>query len=169
MRDLIYNEDERQYLQMMQSNIERMANNSANCKTWLVTIVSGFLAIGCGVAALNGWILIGLLPVFLFWYLDVYYLSLERGMRNRQKDFLNKVLSVDEVYKKALYNFAPLPKSVLTQEEIAQGLVKTTGLWWTKSVSPFYPVIIIVVFLITAILNWSFICKWLCHNNTPIV
>lgn len=29
----MYNEDDRQYLQMMQENISRMASNSANCKT----------------------------------------------------------------------------------------------------------------------------------------
>lgn len=32
-RNNIYNDDDRQYLEMMQGNIERMAANSANCKT----------------------------------------------------------------------------------------------------------------------------------------
>lgn len=164
-----YTEDERQYLQMMQSNIERMANNSANCKTWLVTIVSGFLAIGCNVSALNGWILISLLPIILFWYLDGYYLSLERGLRNREKDFFYKIDSTNGDYKKALYNFTPLPMSALSQEDISKGYVKTTNLWWTKSVCPFYITIIVVVLLITAILNRSFICVLLCHNSNLII
>lgn len=42
-----YETQDLQYLQMMQENITRMAGNSANAKTWLVTIVTGFFAIGC--------------------------------------------------------------------------------------------------------------------------
>lgn len=38
-----YETQDLQYLQMMQENITRMAGNSANAKTWLVTIVTGFL------------------------------------------------------------------------------------------------------------------------------
>ena len=68
------NDDERQYLEMIQGNIERMAANSANCKTWMVTIVSALMALQCAKPDLNGWILLGILPVFLFWYLDVFYL-----------------------------------------------------------------------------------------------
>ena len=46
MPDILYTEDARQYLQMMQEYITRMAGNSANCKTWLVTLTTGLLAIG---------------------------------------------------------------------------------------------------------------------------
>ena len=38
-----YETQDLQYLQMMQENITRMAGNSTNAKTWLVTIVTGFL------------------------------------------------------------------------------------------------------------------------------
>ena len=65
------NDDDHQYLQMLQGNIERMAANSANCKAWMVTIVSALMALQCSVQALNGWILLGLLPIVLFWFLDV--------------------------------------------------------------------------------------------------
>lgn len=51
------NDDEHLYLEMMQGNIERMAANSANCKTWMVTIVSALMALQCTIQALNGWIL----------------------------------------------------------------------------------------------------------------
>ena len=44
MEKLRYSEDDRQYLQMMQDNITRMAANSSNCKSWLVTIVAAFPA-----------------------------------------------------------------------------------------------------------------------------
>lgn len=38
-----YDTQDLQYLQMMQENIARMAGNSANAKTWLVTILQVFL------------------------------------------------------------------------------------------------------------------------------
>lgn len=158
-KENIYNDDDRQYLQMMQSNIERMASNSANCKTWLTTIVAGFLAIGCNVTALNGWILITLVPIIMFWYLDGYYLSLERGFRNREKDFLNKVNSEGDDYKKALYNFKQFPKKNINEEERQNGLVKTTGQWKSSSVLSFYLSIIAVVIAITILLNWNAICS----------
>ena len=67
MKENLYNDDDRQYLQMMQENIERMAANSSNCKAWMVTIVSAMMALQCSVEALNGWILLGVLPIVLFW------------------------------------------------------------------------------------------------------
>lgn len=86
-RKNILNDDDRQYLSMLQGNIERMAGNSANCKTWMVTIVSALMALQCSLDDLNRWILLGILPIVLFWYLDVYYLHLERGMRNLETFF----------------------------------------------------------------------------------
>lgn len=166
MADNIYNEDDRQYLQMMQSNIERMANNSANCKAWLTTIVAGFLAIGCSVTALNGWIVLAIIPIVMFWYLDGYYLSLERALRNREIDFLNKTNSGGADYDAALYNFKPLLKSIVCEEDIQKGFVKTSGQWKTKSVFPFYLSLVAVVVIITFVLNKDAICALLCHTNS---
>lgn len=158
-----YNDDERLYFQMLQSNIERMANNSANSKTWLVTIITGFLAVGCGIEALNGWILLACLPVCLFWYLDAYYLSLERGLRNRENDFIKKrVLADYDKYKVLLFNFCPMK---MEKEDEEKGYVKTTGTWRTTSVLPFYVTIIVVIIIITLILNWSSCMKWFTSCN----
>lgn len=150
-----YNDDERQYLQMMQSNIERMANNSANCKTWLVTLLTGFMAISCGFESLHWWLLLAAVPIAMFWYLDGFYLSLERKMRNRQKDFLNKQTKDGDEYNKASYNFEPLEKE---EDEIELGLVKTTGQWWTKSVWPFYLTMMVVIIVVTLVVNWTSLC-----------
>ena len=158
MREVTYNEDDRQYLQMMQGNIERMAGNSSNCKTWLVTIVAGFLAIGCGVDALNGWLFLSVMPIFVFWYLDSYYLKLERGMRNRQRYFINNYRS-DDIYSKALYDFKTLEQE---QDDKDNGYKSTEGVMWTTSEYPFYLGLFLVVLIIMAVLNWDdilTICK----------
>lgn len=159
-RNNIYNDDDRQYLEMMQGNIERMAANSANCKTWMVTIVAAVMALQCSISALNGWVLLGILPVVLFWYLDVYYLHLERGMRNRETEFMNILRSGKmEGYQEALFNLAPymIKKKDLKEEMKKQGLVATDDRWLTKSVVPFYGLTLAGVLIISAVLNWGVI------------
>ena len=159
MADNVYNDDDRQYLQMMQDNITRMANNSANCKSWMVTLVAGFCAIGCSIDKLNGWIILAIIPVFVFWYLDTFYLQLERKMRNRQLDFIliirNSTDHSHEKYQKALYNFAPLKKEILTTMEITQGFVLTNDRVFSESIKPFYGSMLVVIILISIVLNWS--------------
>ena len=157
-------EDDRQYLGMLQGNIERMAANSANCKTWMVTIVSAMMALQCAVDDLNGWILLGILPIALFWYLDVYYLHLERGMRNRETVFVNILKSNDLAgYEEALFDFKPLmiKKDELTKDKAQAGLVATDDRWLTKSVVPFYGMALVAVVIIWAVLNRGIIAGWL--------
>lgn len=164
VRANMLNDDDRQYLEMMQGNIERMAANSANCKTWMVTIVAAVMALQCTMDALNGWIFLGVLPVVLFWYLDVYYLHLERGMRNRETCFLNILRSGDmKGYQEALFNLAPymIKKENLTEELKKQGLVATNDRWITESVIPFYGLTIAGVLIISAVLNWDVIKGWI--------
>lgn len=43
MNDTLDSEPTRHYLSMLQDNITRMATNSANCKTWTITIVTALL------------------------------------------------------------------------------------------------------------------------------
>lgn len=148
MRQPIYNDDDRQYLQMMHENIARMAGNSANCKTWLVTLVSGLLAIGASIETLNGWLFLTLLPIFIFWSMDAYYLKLERGMRNRERLFINIVNAEvfnDKAYREALFDFKPYDSPVKNEET---GIVATEKLEWTDSVCPFYATALLVAMVI---------------------
>ena len=168
MERINYSDDDRQYLQMMQENIARMASNSSNCKGWLVTLVAGFLAVGCGIKDLNGWIILAVLPTLAFWYLDVFYLHLERKMRNRELDFIIKAKLLAEdaennaniaLYNDALYNFAPLTKENLTAEDKIHGFIKTNDRWFSESERPFYLCVLGAILVITIILNWNFICS----------
>lgn len=162
-RKNILNDDDRQYIEMLQGNIERMAGNSANCKTWMVTIVSALIALQCSIDDSNWWILLGILPIVLFWYLDVYYLHLERGMRNLETDFLNMFRDEDfEKYGNKLFNFKPymIKKKDLTKEQIRQGLVATNDRWLTTSVILFYGISFFSVVIISLALNWTKIIGW---------
>ena len=164
MRPLIYNEDERQYLQMMQSNIERMASNSANCKNWMVMVVAAIFAVSCGIDDMNWWLLLTVLPICLFWYLDAFYLRLERGMRNRQRLYLSICDGVEQAqnYATALFDFSPLFfDRDLTDEEKEKGYKTTKSCYKTESVKPFYLTALIVVSIIVLALNACDIIDWI--------
>ena len=154
--DTLYSDDDRQYLQLMQDNIVRMANNSANCKNWMITLSAGFLALSCSINELNGWLILAIVPVFVFWYLDTLYLEMERKMRNRELDFIIKAKSGDfDAYKAALYNFAPLEKKNISEDEKEQGFVLTNDRTFSKSVQPLYLCFILLIVAVEAILNFQ--------------
>ena len=78
------------HLEMLQGVIQRMADNSRYCKLWSITALSAviFLAARTGIA----WhTLIALVPLLLFFLLDVYYLSLERRFRDSYVRLLGKL------------------------------------------------------------------------------
>lgn len=78
------------YLNILQSIISRMAGNSANCKSWCITLVSAILVVIADKAKPNyAWI--ALIPVILFFFLDAYYLGQERAFRSTYNDFVQRM------------------------------------------------------------------------------
>ena len=78
------------HLEMLQGVIQRMAENSRSCKLWSITALSAvlFLAARTGVP---WYTLIALVPLSLFFLLDVYYLALERRFRDSYECILEKL------------------------------------------------------------------------------
>jgi hypothetical protein len=78
------------YLNILQGIISRMAGNSANCKTWCITLVSGLIVVIADKAKPDyAWI--ALIPVILFCFLDAYYLGQERTFRAVYNDFVGRM------------------------------------------------------------------------------
>ncbi len=78
--------DERlKHLEFIQGVITRMNTNSFQIKSWTVTIVSALLAIYASTKN-ELFILAGMFPVLIFWFLDTYYLSQERRFRGLYDD-----------------------------------------------------------------------------------
>lgn len=69
------------YLELIQTTINRMANNSVTLKTWAITLVGGLLAFGAKDTD-KQFMAIALVAIILFWLVDGYYLGLERGYRH---------------------------------------------------------------------------------------
>ena len=155
MRDNIYNDDDRQYLHMMQENIARMAGNSANCKTWLITLVCALITLAVTIQSLNNWIWFSIFPIVMLWQLDAYYLKLERGLRNREREFINIVRAAtfnEELYKDALFNFKTLDAS---EDDEEKGMVSTRNVEWSDSVCTFYSVVFGIALIASLIVMFT--------------
>lgn len=80
------------HISILQSVIERMAGNSTSCKAWSIAIVSAILVV-LGDKESPRLIPVLLVPLVLFFSLDVYYLALEKAFRDSYNSFVKKVHS----------------------------------------------------------------------------
>ena len=75
---------------MMQSVIQRMAENSRSCKLWCVTLAAAMLVLMSGTDN-NLYALFALVPTAFLAWLDIYYLSLEQRFRNGHDHFVARL------------------------------------------------------------------------------
>lgn len=98
-------EDERNYVNLLNDAINRMASNSANAKSYLVAIVAALIAIQMPNMNNAYVIFSALLPTILFYLMDCYYLSLEKRFRNLQSAFINKDTNEEGQIIAGLYQY----------------------------------------------------------------
>ncbi|WMW26119.1 hypothetical protein RE474_05200 [Methanolobus sediminis] len=124
------------HLGIMQSVIQRMAANSASCKTWCITLVSGILVILTDENKSQN-AFIALVPIILFFSLDTYYLALERMFRQSYNNFIEK-LHTGNIQINDLYVVTPT------------GSLKTTFATSIASFSvwPFYLTLVAVIIIV---------------------
>lgn len=128
------------HLDIMQGIINRMAGNSATCKNYCITLVAGLLALD-QLKGSQSLIVIALLPVVLFGFLDAYYLSLERYFKNQYESTIQKWQDNDELQKTDLFHIEPSQKGW-------SGLKRTLKAFDSFSIWPFYLSLLIVVLAI---------------------
>lgn len=95
--------DKVEHLNMIESVITRMANNSLQIKCWCLAIVSAAIVLSRSII-----IAACVMPVILFCYLDVNYLSLEKAYRNLYDEVRMKEESEIDFSMK----YRPVPKMV---------------------------------------------------------
>jgi len=78
-------EEKIKHLEFIQNIITRMNTNSFQIKEWTVALVTAILALYASTKN-SCFILLGILPSFLFWFLDAYYLTQERKFRGIYND-----------------------------------------------------------------------------------
>jgi hypothetical protein len=96
------------HLEFYQSIISRMANNSASCKTWSITLTSALIVLSIDKSNISIWI--SLIPILIFYFLDSFYLGLEREFRDSYNEFLVK-LNTDAIEKKDIYKIVIKPRN----------------------------------------------------------
>jgi hypothetical protein len=132
-------EDYRHYIDLLQQNINRMASNSASCKTWVVGMISALFAIQA-IKEMTCLFLITIFPIVLFYFLDSYYLGLEKRFIKLETDLVNHIkMNKDEDYKD-MYNLNP--------QTIGNDFRYTWKGMRSYSTWPFYGILILFVVVI---------------------
>lgn len=91
-------DDQRKYLEMIQSVIARLASHSFLLKGWSVTLATALLGFA-GRAQDEQLARLALVPALIFWSLDAYYLGQERRHRHlfsRARDGTSPPFAFDE-------------------------------------------------------------------------
>ena len=91
------------HINLLQGIINRLANNSASCKTWCLSIIAALLSLA-GTVHNGDLVTIALVPVVVFGFIDTMYLAFETAYRELYKGVVEKVRKgkytlADDVYE----------------------------------------------------------------------
>lgn len=126
------------HLEMIQSIISRMSQNSFSLKGWTITLVAGIFALAAKDANLS-FFLISYMPIILFWFLDSYYLQMERKYRAFYNHLINTEVETD-------FNLNP-PKPDWEQKTCyIQSLLSKTEV-------PFYCILAVLIAIVILIIQ----------------
>lgn len=131
------------HLEMIQNIITRMANNSFLLKGWAVTLLTGIFAL---VWEKDGFLhyLLAYIPVFMFWFLDAYYLRQERLYRGLY----------DEVRQStAITSFSMVPPSISVKSRYCYA-----NALFSKTEAGFYVPLMILITIILIAINMNIGC-----------
>jgi hypothetical protein len=126
------------YLIILQNIVNRLAGNSANCKTWGITLVSAIVVFAYQQTQANV-IWVALIPLTLCFLLDIYYLALEKHFRNVYNDFVRDV-HAGTAKTGALYVIPPPSGAIATLGSMANA-IRSFSIW------PFYGLIIVMLII----------------------
>lgn len=125
------------HLNMIQSIITRMGNNSFALKGWAVGIMIAVYAFA-GNSSVKA-VIVTLMPLIVFWFIDTYYLMLERKFRCLYDDVRIK----DD--KDIDFSMNPNDVKINLDEVKKYGFF---SIFFSKSVLPFYLVCIATTLVI---------------------
>ena len=116
-----------------------MASNSSSSKAWCITLVSAILVLVADKSKAE-FAFIAVIPIFLFYLLDAYYLALEQSFRKIYNAFTVK-LHDDKVYSTDVYTIKP--------EGVIANLFSNG--FWSLSTWPFYVTLLGMVWIAEAV------------------
>lgn len=132
------------HLEMIQSVIQRMANNSFQLKEWAVTLVG---VIGALSTAQDDkrFFLLAFIPILAFWGLDSFYLQLERKFTVLYKNVVEKDSSD--------IDFDMDLRHIVVEDEDKKRLMFWNCVF-SKSEAWFYGSITVAVIVLTAVMRF---------------
>jgi hypothetical protein len=92
LKDVLHKE-----LEMIQAIVTRMGGNSFQCKGWLIGIFAFVMAMNKDSNLFGPWVLVLIGPLFLFWYLDGFFLYVEQRYRDLYRFTVKKRTNPDYI------------------------------------------------------------------------
>ena len=136
------------HLDLYQGVISRMAKNSVSSKQWCVVLISAIFALVAKDAKVD-FAVLAIIPLFLFAFLDTYYLAMERKFVDANNAFLDR-LEINAVTSADLYRVKPergtLPGSMWSA-------------FWSPATYPFYFMLLVLLVGAAAIAEYGW--KWI--------
>jgi hypothetical protein len=96
-----------EHIKLLQGIVNRLANNSASCKTWCLTLVAALLSLA-GTSRNPALVPISLVPVVMFGFIDTMYLAQERAYRDLYKRMVGKMQNGSYAVTDAFEATAPI-------------------------------------------------------------
>lgn len=87
------NESRIRYLEAIQRVIDRLSNTSFILKGWAVSLVAGLMVLAAN-GTNHGYVLVAYIPIVVFWFLDAYFLMMERQYRKLFEENMDLSLEV---------------------------------------------------------------------------
>lgn len=144
-KDIIHKE-----LDLVQEVIKRMASNSFEVKKWLIGILSAILIFKHDelLGGNKNWLILLLLPVLCFWYLDAFFLNAEKKYRNMYQWVVKYRQQTDQY----LYDLNTMTRTNPdgTSTNLKENVSSVFGTMFSSTIWPFYlvPLILIIVYAV---------------------
>lgn len=123
-------EEKLKHLEFIQNVITRMNSNSFQLKGISVTIVAAIYAVYASTNKVS-LLFVGLIPTFIFWVLDTYYLQQER-----------KYCSIYENVA-GIKNDIKVPAFGMSTSEFKKGKYSFPSVFWSRTVALLYGLMIL--------------------------
>lgn len=132
-------------IDIIQDAIKRMSTNSFISKGWFITIIVLIVTVYIKFRS-DELLLIPVLPAILFWYLDSYFLQLERLFRLKYDWVIKKRLMGDE---SNLYDLNPYNHNMWLENVVQKPKV----VLFSRTIWPFYLLPLLLFLLLHAYLK----------------
>ncbi|HUA68281.1 MAG TPA: hypothetical protein VMA13_07010 [Candidatus Saccharimonadales bacterium] len=124
-------DDKQKHLEFAQSATARKGQNSFIIKVWTVAFVSTSFALAAKDSSQN-YVIVAFFPTIAFWFLDGYFSYQERLFRKLY----------DHIRQQTTVDFS------LATDNVDKGLPDWAGATFSKTVAPFYGIIILTLFVV---------------------